>query len=71
MQDYETMGYNVDEAARYAEEDRLKQEAEALANQTGAASQAPGINKTKAVKTTADEQEALLAKMLSINDTQK
>ena len=28
IDDYQTMGYNVDEASQYAEEDRLKREAE-------------------------------------------
>ena len=61
------MGYNVDEAARYAEEDRLKKEAEAESQGLAAAPQ----GKNKAMKTTAAEQEALLEKMQAINEQTK
>ena len=69
IEDYSTMGYNVDEAARYEEEDRLKREAESLAS-----GKEPGVmvpNSTKAMKTTGDEQEALLVKMQAINEKTK
>ena len=60
------MGYNVDEAARYAEEDRLKKEAEAESQGLNSAAAPQG--KSKAMKTTAAEQEALLQKMQAINE---
>ena len=47
------MGYHVDEAGKFAEEDRVKRESEEAASGQ-AAGQVPG-GKSKATKTTADE----------------
>ena len=57
IEDYQAMGYNVDEAARFEEEDRLKREAEALANgdAQSAAASTNQANSKKAMKTTAEE----------------
>ena len=47
------MGYNVDEATKYAEEDRLKREGEQQAEETKNTQLMS--NKAKAIKTTAEE----------------
>ena len=63
------MGYNVDEAARYAEEDRINKEAEAESQGLNSAATSQG--KGKAMKTTTEEQEALLQKLQAINENTK
>jgi hypothetical protein len=63
IEDYSLMGYNVDEAAIMIEEDRAKH-----AKDEGPKYVNIG---TKAVKTTKEEQDALLAKMLELKEQAK
>ena len=58
MEDYQKMGYNVDEASKYIEED-----SDIHAKMEGVEMPKPGTGSTKAIKTTKEEQDALLEKV--------
>lgn len=66
IEDYQAMGYNVDEAAKSVEEDK-----QIHASLEGVEMPKPGTGSTKAVKQTKEEQDALLEKMQSLADNAK